>query len=97
MDTEGGGRSGAALILHKTPNIEVRTNDDTYFENFLITYQDSPFPLIEDRKTPVEEVIDIWSDNEGDPEDEIALFFNPRLTTPSKGWAVIWGRGNLQE
>ena len=88
---------GAPLILHKTSNVEVRNNDDSYFEHLPMTYQDSPFSLIEDRKTPAEEVIDIWSDNEGDPEDEIALFFNPRLTTPSKGWAIIWGRGNLQE
>ena len=47
------------LILHKTPNVEVRINDNSYFENLLMTYQDPPFPLMEDRKTSVEEVIDI--------------------------------------
>ena len=44
MASEGDGRVGAALILHKTPNVEVRINDDSNFENLLMTYQDPPSP-----------------------------------------------------
>ena len=44
MASEGDGRLGVALILHKTPNVEVRINDDSYFKNLLMTYQDSPSP-----------------------------------------------------
>ena len=62
-----------------------------------MTYKDSPFALVEDRKNPVEEVIDICSYKEGAPEGAMALFFDPRLTTPSKIWAVIWGKGDLHE
>ena len=74
-----------ALILHKTPNVDARTNDETHFENLLMTYQDSPFPLMEDREKPVEEMIDICSDDKGGgAKDTMTLFFDPRLTTPIK-------------
>jgi len=93
MATEGSGRLGAALILHKTHNVELRINDDSYFENLLMQYEDSPFPLTENKKDPAKEVIDVCSDDDGDPEDAMAQFFDPRHTTPSKRWAVIWSRG----
>jgi len=93
MAAEGSGRLGAALILHKTHNVELRINDDSYFENLLMQYEDSPFPLTENKKDPAKDVIDVCIDDDGNPEDAMAQFFDPRHTTPSKRWAVIWSRG----
>ena len=74
MAAEGGRQVGAAFILHKTLNVELKINDDSYFENLLMQYKDSPFPMLEDRKDPMEDVIDIYSDDEGHPEDAMVLF-----------------------
>ena len=84
MATEGGELVGTALILHKTPNVELRINNDSYCKNLLMEYKDSPFPITEDRQDHTIDVIDICSNNEGGVQDAMALFFYPRHTTPSK-------------
>jgi len=53
---------GVALILHTTPNVELRINDDPYFENLLMNYKDSPLSMSVEKKDPTDDMIDIFSD-----------------------------------